>query len=448
MKLPKNIGKVLTCLLIELGNFVPFSILASFSSQIYLQLDLNKLGIIILMVSSFSAIFSALAGSTFLTKFSLKATIVLSSLGISLWIIGYIFPIACVNLGYLNKGFCTKTAIMIIILFLTFIGGAAFTINTMAIFIFTVHWSSQQDMALFQGLIYSFFLIGKVLSSIVFAFTMKSKQAQLFFFIGISVCSLLATFLFNFLSMPKQNNMDSLIINPSEFSESQISPKSVPEISESLMVSTVNEPAFFPKIFESVKSTLKLAFSPKMLLIVPYNFYVTFIRNMKLAILPIMYNYILKAKHDRFYINQMTGYIGICDSICAIIWGTFIGILAKFIPKKIIAFLSIMLGLVNCGFILMLFYYKKTFGPEWFLAAIYLACSLSTGVIVQTSIMGTDFKEKEKAIGASDFWDSLCSVIIYMIFASTEITDFKFVALILVLDSIISIICFARIKLK
>ena len=81
--MPKNLGKVLLCLGIGLGNFVPFKVLVTFATQLYVQFGYDKLGLFIMVTSSFSSVISSLLAPAFILRFGVKRIIVLTSFGIT-----------------------------------------------------------------------------------------------------------------------------------------------------------------------------------------------------------------------------------------------------------------------------------------------------------------------------------------------------------------------------
>ena len=81
--MPENIGKVIFALVIQLGDMVPFTILMSFSSQLCVQLGLEKLGIFILLMLALSSILGSLVAPAFIKRFGLKRNIVVASFGMA-----------------------------------------------------------------------------------------------------------------------------------------------------------------------------------------------------------------------------------------------------------------------------------------------------------------------------------------------------------------------------
>lgn len=81
--MPKNLGKVLGLLAINVGNFIPLITVMSFSSQLCVQLGLKKLGLVILVATSLAAIFSALLTPELLRRFGAKRVVTLSAFGIT-----------------------------------------------------------------------------------------------------------------------------------------------------------------------------------------------------------------------------------------------------------------------------------------------------------------------------------------------------------------------------
>ncbi len=416
------LAKVALCLGIELGDFLAFSVISTFSSQLYMQLGLNKLGLYILGVTSFSSMFADLLAPTLFVRFRLTRVITAASFGISLWVLCYMLPFLCVNMSEdldSSNVMCYPATISALVLTMTFIGGASIALNSLGTFLYIVACAeSPTEVPLFQSLHYSFFLWGKVLSSAMFAATMRSSQAQLMFFVCIAGVSLAASIGFCFLPDPVQG---------STITPHAVSVALADTGGETLVIQAEDEYqdgiSFWSDATESARKTLGLVFSMRMARFWPFIFYVTYLRNMKLGLLPVIYHHLLSAeRQDRFYVNQWTGYVAICDSLVGIFFGIIVGRAASTIGKKSVAAISFLISLLNSAYMLILLYSKGRFGPEWFLAASYLSCALSAGGIVQFSVLATDLvPERERALGAGDFISSACSVAIYAVISLVEL---------------------------
>ena len=82
MRVPKNLGKVLLCLAISLGNFLPFSVIISFITQLCEQLHLHNVGFYAMGASSVSIISFCLFAPAFVRLYGTKRAIIVSSFGI------------------------------------------------------------------------------------------------------------------------------------------------------------------------------------------------------------------------------------------------------------------------------------------------------------------------------------------------------------------------------
>ena len=63
-------------------------------------------------------------------------------------------------------------------------------------FIYILSWAERKDIPLYQSFFYSLFLWGKIVSSVIFALTMRSATSQLIFFICMGGVSLITSFAF------------------------------------------------------------------------------------------------------------------------------------------------------------------------------------------------------------------------------------------------------------
>ncbi len=66
----------------------------------------------------------------------------------------------------------------------------------LSMLMYSVAWAEPKDIPLFQGLTYSLFPWGKIISSVVFSVVMVSARAQLLFFVCITVLSLASSVAF------------------------------------------------------------------------------------------------------------------------------------------------------------------------------------------------------------------------------------------------------------
>lgn len=476
-RLPENTGKLALALLVQLGNFIPFSILSAFSSQLTIQLGLSNLGLLILLTSSFSSMLASLFAPAFFLRFRLIRILMCSSFGITLWVIGYIYPVVCGTEFGVDAAACHPGLIYTVILLLTVVGGASFAVNTMGMFVYVMAWSSKQDAPMFQSLLYATFLLGKVLSSLVFSLTMHSSAAQLAFFVSIACISLVASAAFILLPDPADSERpeqawgedtmeasprpgaflsDILLASPAalgkSITKSMVLPReraaiAVPEYmraqsvnlsftkaesvvildpgkkkDEMLLAEVPEFQSFRGLLWESAKLTLALAFSTRMLMLLPFFFYLTFLRNVKVGLVPIMLQRIMEKRYDRFIINQRTGYIFICDSSFAIVFSSLMGYLSKLFGRKVMASLSFCGGAIVVIYITLILYMRPIYGVEWFMAETYISCALSAGVVVEYMIFASDFAERERAYGAGDFLSSMSSLLIYAIFSMVDVS--------------------------
>lgn len=134
--MPKNFGKIMLAIALELSIFTSIMIIVSFITQICVQLGLNKLGFYILIANSATGIVIALFGPAFFVRFRAKRILVLASFGTAyarvdcrLWVAGNVLPVACANPGAKNLPICTPTFISVFMISLSIIGGACMGVS-------------------------------------------------------------------------------------------------------------------------------------------------------------------------------------------------------------------------------------------------------------------------------------------------------------------------------
>jgi len=87
------------------------------------------------------------------------------------------------------------------------------------------------------------------------------------------------------------------------------------------------------------------------------------------------------------------------------------------VGKKVTVYIALALGLLACIYAQVLYYEKGKYGYEWFLAFIFYAFALGLSLIVQFSILATDFEPKEVAYGAGTFISAIASSIVLQLYA-------------------------------
>ena len=79
----KNLGKVLLVVVIQFGVFIGVSTILSFSSQLCLQLGLNKLGLYIILTNAAFGLIMSLLAPIFLMRFNQKNIMIVTAFGMT-----------------------------------------------------------------------------------------------------------------------------------------------------------------------------------------------------------------------------------------------------------------------------------------------------------------------------------------------------------------------------
>eukprot|EP00826_Nyctotherus_ovalis_P001717 TRINITY_DN1029_c0_g1_i14.p1 TRINITY_DN1029_c0_g1~~TRINITY_DN1029_c0_g1_i14.p1 ORF type:complete len:292 (-),score=40.91 TRINITY_DN1029_c0_g1_i14:183-1058(-) len=253
------------------------------------------------------------------------------------------------------------------------------------------------------------FLAGKLICLLIFALSMKSAISQTIFFTCLGAVCLISALLMNCISE---------------------TPRKEPQIEDELHEALVDEPPAAPQSFlrfflTSGKETLFLAFSKKMLMLLPFFYLYIFIRDSKTSLMPLLINLVMKDKHDRFTINRWTGYVYLCDNIVGIIVSVAIGFIIPILSKKIIIYITVIFSFVSLALLYALAFVKGSFGVEWFLISACLTCNNVVATNIQLCIFATDFPNHEKAMGAGGFINSISSVVVMLIFSQIQLKAFS-----------------------
>ena len=417
---PTNYCKAFFALGLTLGNFIPYTVLMVFSSQLYKQLDFDNLGFYVLAVSSFSGALMNLLAPGIIFSMGSKHSIILSSFGMTLWICGYIIPFMCNNTKNVGNGICDHTLIICIILIVSFIGGGAQSLFMVSVFSYICSWSRIGDIPFLQSFFYSAPICGKIISSTSFSLSMKTPTSQYIFFICISAISFVTSCVFIFL--PKQRQKEDILEEENKLSFGKI-------------------------VCKKIISTMKLIINTRMLLFLPFLLFLSFIRETKLSVLSVMLNEVMEGT-DRLVINQKTGYINICESLSCVPFGIVMGKVVQSAGKRISIYIDYFLGIYSFVFILVIYYRSEPYSYLWYFANINYAFSLGFGLIIQYSISATEFENKEIAFGTASFLSAIASSIIQVAYTLMDLSKFYIMAAIFFVVTVIGAITITKFSMR